>query len=1153
MKATRLLYGATLLATILLTTSSNNVQRIKEDPDPDVQKELASFKVADGFEVTLFASDPMVAKPIQMNWDAEGRLWVVSSTVYPHLKTGESANDKIFVLEDTDGDGKADKSTIFAEGLIQPTGILPGDGGVYVANSTEILHFADTDGDGKADKKRRVLNGFGTGDTHHLIHTFRWGPEGRMYFNQSIYIYSHVETPFGIKRLEGGGVWALNTRNLDMEVYARGLVNPWGLQFDRWGQSFLTDGAGGEGINYGFPGATFLTAPGAARIMRGLNPGQPKHSGLDVVSGTHLPDAWQGRMITNDFRANRINSFKLEEQGAGYASTQADDLMWTDNVAFRPVDINVGPDGAIYVADWYNPIIQHGEVDFYDPRRDQQHGRIWRIVAKNRPLVKKPQLAKASTVELLESLKLPEEWTRLQAKQVLKAKGAKEVIPALEKWVQTLDKNDANYEHNLLEALWVYQTLETFNQLILTDLLNAKSHNARAAALRALELWFPKVQNVPALLAKAVKDEHAQVRMEAVIALRKTKTADAAKNALSVLDGQMDEFLDFALWQTVRELEPIWLVKLKSDPGFLGDAKKTAYALKSATSPEAASMLVRLYEKGQNPEEYQNDVLSSIAGLGQSSDLNVLLDLALQGKDKNVSAQLAALESAAAQRNVKPDKAPERIASLVASEDEAVSLSAIRLIGLWKLTQLSDRLASLIQTGNPNTKKAALASLNAIDKDKALKLTTELAGPKNTPEVRVIAVAQLATLDPKEAARIGTDLMRTLPAETDMTELFMAFVSTNPGAAALADAIAAKKIPEATAKAGRRLVQARAGWTRQNIDEMLALKKALEASGGALPTQKMPQDLNDDQIAGLAKLVREKGDPAKGEQIFRRAESSCTTCHAIGGAGGLIGPDLSSLGTSSPAETIIRSILYPNLSIKEGYDLKRVVKKDGSDMLGYLASDGASEVVIRDVTGKEVSIAKSQVQAMEKVPGSLMPPGLTASLDQTEFIDLVGYLTKLGESGDFRVPNTRFVRRWESVTADKQTANKLSADPTLIFAKGAKITASPVYSKVSGALPLDELPVIESAGGKSISIVRFDIEVLTKGNVALSSNINNGVTAFAANKPLKVTDGNIATALPQGIQQITLVIDRRIVKEGGLKVELKDASGGAQTRLKMGR
>lgn len=1148
----KLLYGALLLPMILLTSSTEPEQH-PFNLDPDVEKELKSFKVAEGFEVTLFAADPMVAKPIQMNWDAEGRLWVVSSTVYPHLKTGESANDKIFVLEDTDGDGKADKSTIFAEGLIQPTGILPGDGGCYVANSTEILHFSDTDGDGKADKKRRILNGFGTGDTHHLIHTFRWGPEGRMYFNQSIYIYSHVETPFGIKRLEGGGVWQLNTRNLDMDVYARGLVNPWGLQFDRWGQSFLTDGAGGEGINYAFPGATFVTAPGAARLLRGLNPGQPKHSGLDVVSGRHLPDAWQGRMITNDFRANRINSFKLEEQGSGYVSKQTDDLMWSDNVAFRPVDINVGPDGAIYVADWYNPIIQHGEVDFHDPRRDQQHGRIWRIVAKNRPLVKKPELVKASVNDLLESLKLPEEWTRLQAKQVLKAKGVKDVIPALQKWVEALDKNDANYEHNLLEALWVYQTMETVNQPILQNLLNAKSHNARAAALRALGLWYPKLTDVPALLAKAVADSHPQVRLEAVIALRKTKTAEAAKSALSVLDGQMDEFLDFALWQTVRELEPVWLAKLKSEPGILGDAKKTSYALKSATSPEAAGLLTALYQKGQVPDEYQKDVLASIARLGQPADLNALLDLAVQNKDKNVAAQLGALEDAASQRKVAPNNNPERIATLIGNDDEAVSLSAIRLIGFWKLSSLNERLTGLVKTGNAPTKKAALGALAAIDKPKALQLVTELTSNKNTPEVRIIAAAQLASLDAKEGAAVSADLMRTLPEGTDMSELFLAFVPSNPGSAALAEAIAAKKIPEAVAKRGRQLVQQRAGWTRQSIDEIVALKKALEASGGSLPAPKMPQELDEQQIAGLAKMARESGDPVKGELIFRKAESSCTTCHALGGAGGLSGPDLSSLGTSSPAETIIKSILSPSESIKEGYDLKRVVKKDGSELLGYLASDGANEIVIRDVTGKEVSIAKSQVQVMEKVPGSLMPPGLTSSLDRDQFVNLIAFLTKLGEPGNFRVSNTRYVRRWENVTLSKELASKFNPEGSIIAGKGATVTTTQVYSKVSGELPIDELSEMQNGAGKPFSVIRFDIEALTKGNVSFALSETKGIIAFTGTKALKIANGTITADLNQGIQPITLVIDRNIVKDGGLKVELKDVAGGAQTRLKVGR
>jgi hypothetical protein len=214
----------------------------------------------------------------------------------------------------------------------------------------------------------------------------------------------------------------------------------------------------------------------------------------------------------------------------------------------------------------------------------------------------------------------------------------------------------------------------------------------------------------------------------------------------------MDEFLDFALWQTVRELEPIWMARLKSEPGFLGDAKKTAYALKSAVSADAATLLVQLYQKGQVPDEYQSDVLTSIAATGKPADLSALLDLTLQNKGKNTAAQLSALENAARQRNVKPDKNPERIAAFIDSDDEAVSLAAIRLAGLWKLDQLNANLTDLIQTGTPETKKAALGALAAVDQAKAQKLMTDLTSPKNTPEVRVIAASQLATVDPKAAA-----------------------------------------------------------------------------------------------------------------------------------------------------------------------------------------------------------------------------------------------------------------------------------------------------------------------------------------------------------------------------------------------------------------
>src|SRR4051812_9566955 len=165
-------------------------------PAPTPDEERATFTVTDGFDVTLFASEPMVEKPIAMNFDPQGRLWVATSNTYPQVKPGQAPDDKVVVLEDTDGDGKADRSTVFAENLLIPTGVLPGDGGAYVANSTEIIHFIDKDGDLKADDYRVVLSGFGTEDTHHIIHTFRWGYDGRLYFNQSVYIHSNVETPF---------------------------------------------------------------------------------------------------------------------------------------------------------------------------------------------------------------------------------------------------------------------------------------------------------------------------------------------------------------------------------------------------------------------------------------------------------------------------------------------------------------------------------------------------------------------------------------------------------------------------------------------------------------------------------------------------------------------------------------------------------------------------------------------------------------------------------------------------------------------------------------------------------------------------------------------------------------------------------------------
>jgi glucose/arabinose dehydrogenase/lysophospholipase L1-like esterase len=449
----------------------------KHTPQPHPE-----FTVADGFEVTLWAENPHLAKPIQINFDPQGRLWVASSEVYPQIEPGQAAHDKIVVLEDTKGAGKADKATVFADNMLIPTGLAPGDGGVYVAQSTELLHLKDTDGDGKADVRRVVLSSFGTEDTHHNLHTLRWGPDGRLWMSQSIYTRSEVETPHGVVRLRSGGVFRFEPASQKLEVVFKGWVNSWGHQFDEFGQSFLTDGAGGGGINWGLPGGMYVTYARARRILPSVSPGgYPKFASLEIIRSQHFPADWQGRMVTCDFRANRVTSFSITEQGAAYITKQEADICRTSNNTFRPIDVKLGPDGALYIADWSNPIINHGEVDFRDPRRDREHGRIWRVSVKGKAGLKKPELAKANTGTLLNELLSPNHFNASQATRLLVEKGSAAVAPELKTWTAKLKT-----EKEQLAALWIHQALNLPTTDLQAKLLAAQDGRIRAAAVRVL-------------------------------------------------------------------------------------------------------------------------------------------------------------------------------------------------------------------------------------------------------------------------------------------------------------------------------------------------------------------------------------------------------------------------------------------------------------------------------------------------------------------------------------------------------------------------------------------------------------------------------------------------------------------------------------------
>ena len=1127
-------------------------QRDAKIPDPDPEIERKTFQLPPGFEVNLYAADPLLMKPIQMNFDAAGRLWVACSESYPQIKPGAKQNDRVVILEDTTGTGKADKTTVFADGLLIPTGLEPGDGGVYVVDSTDLLHLSASTGNGKADRRRVVLSGFGTEDTHHMVHTLRWGPDGMLYFNQSIYIHSHIETPHGVRRLNAGGTWMFRPETMQLEVFARGWINHWGHHFDRFGQSFVTDGAGGEGVNYVVPGASYPTAYGTPRILHGLNPGSPKYAGCEILSGRHLPDDWQGNLITNDFRGNRVCRFVLKEDGTGYASRQQVDLIKSSHPAFRPIDVKMGPDGAIYIADWYNPIIQHGEVDFRDPRRDHTHGRIWRVTVKDRPLVQKPKLVAASVEHLLDSLREPEDWTRHFARRVMKERGKKDVLPALERWTARLDTKKPTDEVHLLEALWTYQSLDVVEPKLLQTLLEAKDHRIRAAATRVAGAWSDRLAQPLELLAGRVNDEHPRVRMEAVRALAGLKSAKAVEVALKALDRPVDTFLDYALWLTTWESRSIWEPALKNgEISFGGDVRALTFALKTANSREGIKPLVEMLRAGKVPAEREENVLALVAALGSPQDLQMILDLVLSDKTPATrkTVLLEGLAQAMRQRAAKPAGDLKALEQLLTVKDDGVRAAAARLGGVWKLEALQmplHQLATARDTPLP-VRQAVAEALVGLGTPTSIATLAGVAGSTLPFEAQSLAVVHLAELDVARAAKCAGEVLSLAPATADPTELIAALVRQKKGAEALTKEVANRKLRPDVAKIAARVA-------RSSGRDVGKLPDVLRASGGLTTPVRV---LTKKQLDDLLDEVSKKGSAARGEIVYRRKDQACLKCHAIAGAGGLVGPDMSSIGASAPLDYLVESLLQPSAKIKEGYHSLIVTTDKGQIITGVKVRETGKDLVLRNAEDKEIFVSKKEIEDT-KNGGSLMPEGLTDELTHGELVDLVRFLSELGKVGPYQIGKERLVRRWQVLETGKETYSNFIRNGAAAAASDAPWQVwSSAYTTVAGLLPLEDVPATRVRRElemltQTLGVARCQLEVTTPGKVKLLFNGVEGLSVWMDGAPLEANRETVVD-LKSGTHTLTVGLERE-KRRDGLRVELGDVAGSAaQARIVGGK
>lgn len=526
---------------------------------------LASFTMAPGYKIQLFASEtdfPNLANPAQLTFDNRGRLWVSTLPSYPHYKPGDTRpNDKILIYEDTNNDGKADKEIIFAEGLHLPIGFEITEFGVYVSQAPNLILLQDTDGDDKADTQEIILSGFDTHDTHHAIGAFETDPSGSIIFQEGVFLHSNIETAYGPIRAVNGGFYRFTPRTQQLQrMVQTHVANPWGVAYDQWGQDFFLMTSGPE-VYWMLPVEIKTRygqlTPGTETLIEADHRVRPT-SGLEFVSSRHFPDEVQG-----DFILNNVIGFlgakqhRLEDFGTGYKATFRQDLFTSNDPNFRPVDLEFSPDGSLYVVDWHNQLIGHMQHNARDPLRDHAHGRIYRITYPERPLIV-PLAMNVPANQLFDYLKLPESRIRANARRALRALPATELNAAKTQWIKKLNPVDIDYEHHLLEALWASNNNNDFDRQLTRQLLHAKNYKVRAAAVRQLRNHLLDYNDAITLLTKAANDSHGRVRLEAIAAASWLDTKEGLAITQAASQHPTDAWMQHALTQTIENLGGKW-------------------------------------------------------------------------------------------------------------------------------------------------------------------------------------------------------------------------------------------------------------------------------------------------------------------------------------------------------------------------------------------------------------------------------------------------------------------------------------------------------------------------------------------------------------------------------------------------------------------
>jgi putative heme-binding domain-containing protein len=987
------------ISLLLASASSAQEPQLVASTGPRTpEEEKAGFHLPPGFEAQLVASEPAINKPMNLAFDDRGRLWVTSTVEYPYpAKPGTKPRDKVVILDDFAPNGLARKVTTFADGLNIPIGVLPfGRGDSALVHSIPaIRRLTDTDCDGKADKSEEVYTSFGFRDTHGMTNAFTWGFDGWIYACHGFSNQSSVQGSDGRPIvMQSGNTYRMKADGTHVEYVTHGQVNPFGLSFDPMGNLYSCD-CHSRPIYCLLPGA-YYPSFGKPDDGLGFGPEMLQHdhgstgiAGITYYAADHFPAIYRDTIFIGNVVTSRINHDTLRWTGVSPKATAQPDFLSSDDPWFRPVDIELGPDGALYIADFYNKIIGHYEVPLTHPGRDRERGRIWRIVYKGddpsaKPLNSGYDGTKKSVADLVSDLGAPNITLRIKAANILVERGKDEAGEAVKAAVSGQGTT------RRVHALW---TLHRLGLLDTATLVNATADDREPVRVHAMKVIGERADPVPAEIYRATQglsEASPFVRRAAAEALGRHPSPANVRLLLDAARAVMprDEHLKHAMRIALRDQ----LVSQKGWDNLLGnpteaDRRAIADVAPGVHTPEAAAFLAGHLKRGGETPGNRVRYIRHVARFGRRPEQDAIAPILAAEAD--LAARVALMKAVREGEQERGAGDPEGFTAvadmtaqiLLDSGDDKEFGRGLELVGTLKLGQFRAPLVTIAtdRSRTPGRRETAIVSLVAIDAKGALPILSRIVADAAEPDpLRERSAALLATANVPEALEALVKALPTAPGKIQ-TVIATGLAQTPPGAERLLEAIKA-------GKASARLLQERGVEVRLAALKLPELKDRTAALlKGLPPAEERIQTLIAQRRATFGKA---SPDLARGAISF---EKNCANCHQLAGKGARIGPQLDGVGIRS-VDRLLEDVLDPNRNVDQAFRVSSLSLKDGRVVSGLLLREEGQVIVLADAQGKDVRIARGDVEDRSLSQLSPMPANWSDQIPEAEFADLLAYL-----------------------------------------------------------------------------------------------------------------------------------------------------------------